>query len=84
MSDSEHLIENIICYVQSIGWANVPKQDDKDNCPFYDLYERYGSNGQVQLTVGAFKWLLDMATYVVYHSTIGADFSQKEIVPTEK
>ena len=79
MSDEEHLIENIICYVQSVGWANVPEQHAKDNAPFYDLYERYGKNGQTQLTPGTFKWLLDMAVYVVYHATVwGTDFSEEE------
>ena len=24
MSNEEHLIENLIAYVQDIGWANVP------------------------------------------------------------
>ena len=31
MSDEENIIENIICYVQSVGWANVPKQDAEDS-----------------------------------------------------
>lgn len=77
MSDEENIIENIICYVQSVGWANVPKQDAEDNAPFYDVYERYGKNGQMQLTVGTFKWLLDMAKYVVYHTTMGTDFREE-------
>jgi hypothetical protein len=77
MSDEEHLIENLIRYVQNVGWANVPKQDAEDNYPFYDLYERYGKNGQVQLTPGTFRWLLDMAVYVVYQATVvGTDFSK--------
>ena len=75
MSDEEHIIENIICYVQSVGWANVPKQD---NYPFYDLYEKYGKNGQTQITPGVFRWLLHMAKYVVYHATMGTDFSEEE------
>ena len=78
MSDEEHLIENLICYVQSVGWANVPKQHAEDSAPFYDGYERYGKNGQVQLTVGTFKWLLDMAKYVIYQATMGTDFSEEE------
>ncbi len=78
MSDEEHLIENLICCVQSIGWANVPKQSDEDNKPFYDLYDRYGNNGQTQVSVGTFKWLLNMATYVVYQATMGTDFSEEE------
>ncbi len=78
MSDEEHIIENLICYVQSVGWKNVPDQDAKDNEPFYDLYERYGKNGQTQVTVGTFKWLLDMAKYVVYQATMGTDFSEEE------
>ena len=78
MSDEEHLIENIIYYVKSVGWANIPHKDDEDNAPFYDVYERYGKNGQTQLTVGTFKWLLDMAQYVVYHATMGTDFSEEE------
>ena len=78
MSDEEHLIENIISYVQSVGWANVPEQFAEDNAPFYDLYERYGKNGLTQVTIGTFKWLLNMAKYVVYHATMGTDFSEEE------
>ena len=79
MSDEEHLIENLIAYVQSVGWANVPKQHAKDNAPFYDLYERYGRNGQTKLTIGTFKWLLDMAEYVVWSATVyDTDFSEEE------
>lgn len=78
MSDEEHLIENLIYYVQSVGWANVPKQHAKDNNPFYDLYDRYSKNGLTQVTVGTFKWLLNMAVYVVYHATMGTDFSEEE------
>jgi len=77
MSDEEHLIENLIDYVQSVGWANVPKQHAEDNAAFYDLYERYSKNGQTQVTPGTFKWLLDMAKYVVYHATMGTDFSEE-------
>ena len=65
-------IENIIAYVQSVGWANV------HNEPFYDVYERYGKNGQTQVTAETFKWLLNMAIYVVYHATMGIDFSEEE------
>ena len=78
MSDEEHLIENLIAYVQSVGWANVPEQFAEDNAPFYDLYERYGKNGLTQVTIGTFKWLLDIAVYVVYHATMGTDFSEEE------
>jgi hypothetical protein len=79
MSDEEHLIENLICYVQSVGWANVPKQHAKFNKPFYDLYDRYSKNGQTQVTPGTFKWLLNMAVYVVYHATVyETDFSEDE------
>lgn len=77
MSDEEHLIENLICYVQNVGWANVPYQDAKDNEPFYDLYEKYSKNGQTQVTPGTFKWLLNMAKYVVYQATMGTDFSEE-------
>lgn len=76
MSDKEHLIENIIAYVQSVGWANVPNRYAKDNYPWYEVYERYGKNGQTQLTSGTFEWLLDMAVYIVYHATNGIDFSE--------
>lgn len=76
MSDEEHLIENLICYVQSVGWANVPEQHTKS---FHDLYKRYGKNGQTQVTPETFKWLLDMAVYVVYQATVwGVDFSEEE------
>lgn len=81
MSDEEHLVENLICYVQNVGWANVPKHGKA----YHDLYDRYGNNGQTQVTHEIFKWLLDMAVYVVYHATVyGTDFSENEVDSTYK
>lgn len=76
MSNEEHLIENLICYVQSVGWANVP--DNVGSLDFHNVYKRYGNNGRTEVDRRTFKWLLDMAVYVVYHATNGTDFSEEE------
>ncbi|MBO7712220.1 MAG: hypothetical protein J6S85_01795 [Methanobrevibacter sp.] len=73
MSDSEHLIENLICYVQSVGWSEVSELVNLE-----DIYNRYGSNGRTKIDKATFEWLLDMAVYVVYHATMGTDFSEEE------
>ena len=73
MSDSEHLIENLICYVQSVGWSEAGKLVNLD-----DIYNRYGSNGRTKVDKATFEWLLDMAVYVVYHATMGTDFSEED------
>ena len=74
MSDEEHLIENLICYVQRIGWSEAGELVNFD-----DIYNRYGSNGKMKVDKATFEWLLDMAVYVVYHATKGTDFSEEEI-----
>lgn len=73
MSDEEHLIENLICYVQSVGWSEAGELVNLD-----DIYNRYGSNGKTKVDKATFEWLLDMAVYVVYHATNGTDFSEEE------
>ena len=73
MSDSEHLIENLICYVQSVGWSEAGELVNLD-----DIYNRYGSNGRTKVDKATFEWLLDMAVYVVYHATMGTDFSEED------
>ena len=73
MSDEEHLIENLICYVQSVGWSEAGELVNLD-----DIYNRYGSNGRTKVDKATFEWLLDMAVYVVYHATMGTDFSEEE------
>ena len=74
MSDEEHLIENLICYVQSVGWSEAGELVNLD-----DIYNRYGSNGRTKVDKATFEWLLQMAVYVVYHATMGTDFSEEEI-----
>lgn len=76
MSDKEHLIENLICYVRSVGWPNIP--DDVDSLAFHNVYKCYGNNGRVEVDRVTFKWLLDMAKYVVYQASMGTDFSKEE------
>lgn len=73
MSDEDHLIENLICYVQSVGWSEASELVNLD-----DIYNRYGSNGRTKVDKATFEWLLDMAVYVVYHATNGTDFSEEE------
>ena len=73
MSDEEHLIENLICYVQSVGWSEAGELVNLD-----DIYNRYGSNGKTKVDKATFEWLLDMAVYVVYHASNGTDFSEEK------
>ena len=73
MSDEEHLIENLICYVQSVGWSEAGELVNFD-----DIYNRCGSNGKTKVDKTTFEWLLDMAVYIVYHATMGTDFSEEE------
>ena len=73
MSDEEHLIENLIAYVQSVGWSEASELVNLD-----DIYNRYGSNGKTKVDKSTFEWLLQMAVYVVYHATMGTDFSEEE------
>lgn len=76
MSDEEHLIENLICYVQSVGWANVP---NRGTLRYENIYGAYSKNGTHSVSEETFWWLLQMAFYVVYHATMGTDFSEEEI-----
>lgn len=74
MSDEEHLIENLICYVQSVGWS-----EEGELVNFDYIYNRCGSNGKTKVDKATFEWLLDMAVYVVYHASMGSDFSEEEM-----
>ncbi len=75
MSLEEHLVENILCYVQSHGWQNMPTRRDKK---FKKLYEMLGNNGTLTVSEDTFEMLLEMAVYVVYHSTVcNTDFSNE-------
>lgn len=70
MSNEEHLIENLLAYVQAVGWAEANKLENFDN-----IYERYGSNGDIKVSKETFEWLLNMAVYVVYKESVwGSDF----------
>lgn len=74
MSDEEHLVENIVSYVQSVGWIEA------ENSDFDDVYERYGSNGNLRTDKQTFRMLLNMAIYVVYQATVcGTDFSENKV-----
>ena len=74
MSDEEHLIENLICYVQSVGWSEASELVNLNK-----IYKRYGSNGETKVDKATFEWLLNMAVYVVYQATEwGTDFSEEE------
>lgn len=76
MSDDEHLVENIIDYVQRIGWAKLPNVHSKE---WNELYAVFGKNGQIKVSEETFEYLLYMAEYVVYHSTVcNTDFSEVE------
>lgn len=50
MSDEEHLIENLICYVHSVGWANVP--DNVGSLAFHNVYKQIMTEGFVNGAVG--------------------------------
>ena len=70
MNNEEHLIENLLSYVQSVGWAEANKHENFDN-----IYEHYGSNGGTKVSKETFEWLLNMAVYVVYQESVwGSNF----------
>lgn len=70
MSNEEHLIENLLTYVQAVGWSEAGELVN-----FEDIYERYGSNGGTKVSKEIFEWLLNMAVYVVYQESVwGTDF----------
>jgi hypothetical protein len=70
MSNEEHLIENLLSYIQSVGWAEANKPENFDN-----IYEHYGSNGDTEVSKETFEWLLNMAVHVVYMESVwGTDF----------
>ena len=50
MSDEEHLIENLIGYVQSVGWSEASELIILD-----DIYNRYGSNGKTKVDKATFE-----------------------------
>lgn len=43
-----------------------------------ELKRKITVNYNIIINFGTFKWLLDMAVYVVYHETMGTDFSEEE------
>ena len=74
MSCEEHLVENIIFYIQETGCFKV-KKDSKE---YEEFYENYSKNGYAEVNKETFDWLVEMATYVVYESSISdADFSDR-------
>jgi hypothetical protein len=76
MSDEEHLIENLIAYVQSVGWAYVPNRGTER---YESIYGVLSKNGTHSVSEETFWWLLQMAVYVVYRVTVcNTDFSDEE------
>jgi hypothetical protein len=72
MSNEEHIVENIICWVQNIGWKNIPEQNTDE---WQIAYNSICENSDVSQEI--FSWLLEMAKYVVYQATVwGDDFSE--------
>lgn len=65
MTNEEHLIENLLSYVQNVGWSEAGELVNFD-----DIYERYGSNGSTKVSKETFEWLLNMAVYIVYQETV--------------
>lgn len=69
MCNEDHTVENIISYVQNVGWQNIDLDHPKKHkCCCYPE----------ELPDETFAWLLRMAVYVVYYSTVvGVDFSNE-------
>lgn len=59
MTDREHLLENIICYVERKGWSKV----DVD-----EMYPYYHKNGLLEVDRETFEWLVDMAVQCAYYN----------------
>lgn len=72
MSKEEHIVENIICWVQNIGWKNIPERNSDE---WKQVYNSICENSNVSEEI--FDWLVEMAKYVVYQATVwGDDFSE--------
>jgi len=72
LSCEEHLVENIISYIQNTGSYKVEKGTEK----YEEFYNNYSKNGDVEISKEVFDWLVEMANYVVYEATVcNTDFS---------
>lgn len=69
MSDEEHLVENIIGAIRYMGWENVPDPEENPE-EFQKMYDGLSSNGDQKVSMETFRWLVEMARSVVYHSTV--------------
>lgn len=73
MSCEEHLVENIISYIQETGCFKVKKGSKE----YEEFYENYSKNGTVEVSRETFDWLVEMANYVVYEASVcNTDFSE--------
>lgn len=72
MSSEEHCIINLISKVQYIGWQNIP---DEDTPEFFKFFREFRNEWEQDImpqsiSYETFKWLVRMAQYVVYGSTV--------------
>lgn len=72
MSDDEHLIQNIVCLVEEVGWdkfCDFPLTDQVG-----EYYKDYGTNGNITVNKETFKWLIAMASYIDYERKVWNHF----------
>lgn len=65
MSNDEHLIENILTYIENIGWQNF----DEDNPEDLKKARKNVDNSNL-VNDEVFLWLLKMAVYVDYQKDV--------------
>lgn len=65
MSNDEHLIENILTYIENIGWQNF----DEDNPEDLKKARKNIDNSDL-VNDEVFLWLLKMAVYIEYQKDV--------------
>lgn len=65
MSNDEHLVENILTYIENIGWQNF----DEDNPEDLKKARKNVDNSDL-VNDEVFLWLLKMAVYVDYQKDV--------------
>ena len=67
MSSEEHLVENIVCYVEDVGWNEFHDQVTVEDIKKKGL-ESFSRCGDVEVSLETLAWLFTMARYVDYQS----------------
>lgn len=79
MSDEEHCVVNLISKIQYLGYENIPDEDSPEFFKFFRGFRKDQNGEASMISYDGFKWMVRMAIYVVYCSTVmNKDFSNME------